>query len=197
MIKYPNGMINKKIEQNVIKKTNIKKSHLGIDFESMINESNTYYLNHNIASIYKKPTPIQIVRVDYPTRSKARIVEAYYKTPSTTDYNGIYKGKYIDFEAKSCASNSFPFSKIYIHQIKHLETVHNMGGISFLLIEFSQKKEVFLLPTEYLLKEFNNSINGGRKSIPYEYFKENGIVINITYNPIIDYLKAVDKYYKL
>ena len=72
-----------------------------------------------------------------------------------------------------------------------------MGGISFLLIEFSQKKEVFLLPTEKLITEYNNSINGGRKSIPYEYFKENGIVINITYNPIIDYLKAVDKYYKL
>lgn len=194
MIKYPNGMAPKEIKPNPIKKTNIKKAHLGVDFETLINDSNTYYLLHNIASIYKKPTPIQIVKVDYPSRNKARIVEAYYKTPSTTDYNGIYKGKYIDFEAKSCSSNSFPFSKIFTHQVKHLETIHNMGGISFLLIEFSLKKEVFLLPTPLLLKVYNESLNGGRKSIPYEYFKENGYLITYGYNPIIDYLQAVDKY---
>ena len=34
------------------------------------------------------------MKVDYPNRSHAKIVEAYYQTPSTTDYNGIYRGKY-------------------------------------------------------------------------------------------------------
>ena len=194
MIKYPNGMQTKQIKPNPIKKTNIKKAHLGVDFESLINDSNTYYLLNNIACIYKKPTPIQIVKVDYPSRNKARITEAYYKTPSTTDYNGIYKEQYIDFEAKSCSSNSFPFSKIFAHQVKHLETIHNMGGISFLLIEFSLKKEVFLLPTPLLLTIYNESLKGGRKSIPYEYFKEHGYLITYGYNPVIDYLKAVDLY---
>ncbi len=194
MIKYPGGISNKKITINPIKKTNVKKSHLGIDFETLLNDSNNYYLLNNIACIYKKPTPIQIVKVDYPSRNKARIIEAYYKTPSTTDYNGIYNGKYIDFEAKSCQANSFPFSKIFTHQIKHLETVYNMGAISFLLIEFSLKKEIYMLPTPKLLEVYNESLNGGRKSIPYEYFKENGYLIKYGYNPIIDYLKVVDVY---
>ena len=192
-LKYPNGKVFKK-NSCITQNTNNKKAHLGIDFEESINESNTYYLNNNIASIYKKPTPIQVVKVDYPSRNKAKIVEAYYKIPSTTDYNGIYKGLYIDFETKSCNSNSFPFSHIYNHQITHLDKVHQMGGISFLLIEFSSKKEIYLLPTPHLVKLYKQSLNGGRKSISYEYFKENAYLIQYEYKPIINYLKAVDLY---
>ena len=80
---------------------NLKKSNLGMKLENLINNSNTYYLENDLAVIHKKPTPIQVVRVDYPARNKAVIREAYYKTPSTTDYNGVYKGKYIDFEANT------------------------------------------------------------------------------------------------
>ena len=157
----------------------------------------SYYLKHNIACIYKKPTPIQVVKVDYPNRSKAKISEAYYKTPSTTDYNGIYKGKYVDFEAKSVKGTNFPFSNIYPHQIKHLETIHNMGGISFLLIEFSSKNEIYLLLTSYLLEEYNKSLNGGRKSIPYEYFKTKGKLIKKSKEDILNYLEPIDILYNI
>ena len=44
---------------------------------------------HGLAVIHKKPTPIQIVRVDYPQRSRAKIVEAYFRQASTTDYSGF------------------------------------------------------------------------------------------------------------
>ena len=57
----------------------INKANLGMDFEQIINESNEYYLNNDIAIIHKKPTPVQIVKVDYPMRTKAFITEAYYK----------------------------------------------------------------------------------------------------------------------
>lgn len=196
-IKYPNGKSNKVTKAQPSKKPNMTKSHLGVDFEQAINDSNSYYLSQNMASIYKKPTPIQIVKVDYPARNKARIVEAYYRTPSTTDYNGIYKGYYIDFEAKSCHSTSFSFKHIYVHQIKHLETVMQMGGISFIIIEFSLKKEVFVLPTRLLLEKYNESLNGGRQSIPYEYFKENGYLIHYGFLPRLDYLNVVDKLIEL
>lgn len=190
-INYPNR-IKKVSSTSLIKTTNSKKARLGVDFEEMINDSNKYYLNKGLAAIYKKPTPIQVVSTTYPKRSMAKITEAYYKTPSTTDYNGVYKGYYIDFEAKSCHSNSFPFSKIFKHQVDHLRTVSSLGAIAFLLIEFPNKEEIFLLPVDLLIKLYDAMNEGGRKSIPYTYFKENAYLIKRGYTPQVDYLKAVD-----
>ena len=83
-----------------------------MSFEAAINETNNYYLSRNIAVIHKKPTPIQIVKVDYPKRSRAKIVEAYFRQASTTDYSGVYKGRYIDFEAKETRQKtSMPLKK--------------------------------------------------------------------------------------
>lgn len=188
---YPNG------KQRIIissskKPKAMNKSHLGVNFEELINKSNEYYLKNNIAVVYKKPTPIKITKVDYPSRNKAKIVEAFYQIPSTTDYNGIYKGKYIDFEAKSCNGSSFPFKSIYAHQLDHLAKIKEHGGISFLLIMFNDYKEVFLLKSEILLKLYNDSLNGGRKSIPYTFFKENAVSIKIGYLLPIDYISAIE-----
>lgn len=190
-IKYPNK-IKKENLVSYTKSTNHNKARLGADFEDMINDSNKYYLNKKIAAIYKKPTPVQVVKTEFPKRSMAKITEAYYKTPSTTDYNGIYKGYYIDFEAKSCHSESFPFSKIFTHQVEHLRLIHQMGGIAFLIIEFPNKQEIFYLPAKLLLEEYDKMNEGGRKSIPYTYFKENAYLIKRGYAPQIDYLKCVE-----
>lgn len=191
MINYPNQM-KKKPTTLEVKKRNLKKANLGTDFESKLNESNKYYLKNNIASIYKKPTPIQVVKVDYPTRNKARITEAYYRTPSTTDYNGIYKGYHVDFEAKSCHASSFAFVHIFKHQIEHLFTIDKMGGIAFLLIEFPLYHEVYLLPSKVLYKKYLEYLNGGKKSISYLDFKKNGFLIKEGFLPPIDYLPVVD-----
>jgi recombination protein U len=113
MINYPN-----KKKTNNVKLTS--SANRGMNFETMINQTNDFYLDNDIAVIYKKPIPIQIVSVDYRVRSAARITEAYYKLPSTTDYNGIYKGRYIDFEAKETKSKtSFPIKNIHEHQVLH------------------------------------------------------------------------------
>ena len=194
-IKYPNKKEITKTNTPIQKNKNLKKSHLGVSFEDAINDSNEYYLNNNIAAIYKKPTPIQVVKVDYPSRNKAKISEAYYKIPSTTDYNGVYKGYHIDFEAKSCHEKSFSFGRIYVHQIEHLKKVRDFGGIAFLLIEFSSLNKVFIFPIEELYKLYQESLTGGRKSIPYEIFVEKGINVETGFRPRVDYLKAVEKCY--
>ena len=80
--------------------------------ESELNSSNEYYRSIDKAYIYKKPTPIKITKVDYPSRDKAVIKEAFFTIPSTTDYNGIYKGKYIDFEAKETGFSQIKASLI-------------------------------------------------------------------------------------
>lgn len=174
----------------------INKANLGMDLEGLINESNTYYLNNNIAVIHKKPTPVQIVKVDYPMRSKAVITEAYYKTPSTTDYNGIYKGKYIDFEAKENHNKTaFPLANIHPHQIEHLKNIIAHGGIGFMIFAWNAYNEYYILPFDIILSYWNNSLQEGRKSIPYQEFKENGYLIKEGYLPRLPYLKVIDEIY--
>lgn len=188
---YPNGK--KNVDTNFVKKTkSINKANLGLNFEELINKSNEYYLKNNIAVIYKKPTPIKVTKVNYPSRSKAKITEAFYQQPSTTDYNGIYNGKYIDFEAKSCNGLSFPFKSIYKHQLEHLFRINMHGGLSFLLIMFNDYQEVFLLKSSILYELYQQSLNGGRKSIPYSFFKENAEQIKLGYLLPIDYISAIN-----
>ena len=184
-MRYPSG-INKTFFKEV------KYSNRGMNLEDDINTTNEYYLVNNMACIYKKPTPINIVKVDYPNRQNAKIVEAYFKTPSTTDYNGIYKGRYIDFEAKETATLNFPLNNIHEHQIKHLNTIFNMGGIGFIIVYFKKINEIYLLEID----KFNKYIeNYTAKSIPFEYFKKFGFKIDYKYNPRIDYLKVIDMIY--
>lgn len=196
MINYPNKKISyNKVEEKNSKTIDLKKSRLGINFEDMINDSNRYYLSKDIAVIHKKPTPIQITKVDYPKRSSAKITEAFYKVPSTTDYNGIYRGKYIDFEAKSCKGKSFTFNNLYSHQIEHLKSIEKHGGISFLLIKFNDFDEVYIVPTNILYEQYQLSFNGGRKSLSYDFVKENAYIVHTGYAPMVDYLKVIDKIY--
>ena len=162
----------------------------GMGLEDDINLSNEYYEINDIAYIYKKPTPIKLVNVDY---KKGLIKEAYFKTPSTTDYNGIYKGKYIDFEAKETTSKtSFSLANIHLHQIKHLIDVKRHGAISFLIVRFTNLDRTYILFTKNL-DEFIK--NNKRKSIPLNYFEKYGTIIKMKYSPRIDYLKEIDKIY--
>lgn len=179
---YPNG----------IKKSNITKTNFGnrgMTLEREINLSNEYYLENDIAVIYKKPTPITVNKVDYKNRHDATIIEAHYIVPSTTDYNGLYKGKYIDFEAKETKLKRFPLSNIHSHQLHHLVKIEKHGGIAFIIIRFTSIDETYLI----YINDFMNYINSDKiKSIPYEYFKEKGFLIKETYIPRIDYLKIID-----
>lgn len=179
---YPKG-----INKSSIKKTNF--GNRGMILEEEINITNKYYLDNDIAVIYKKPTPITINKVDYKARNNAVIKEAHFIVPSTTDYNGIYKGKYIDFDAKETKLNSFPLNNIHSHQINHLNKVYNHGGIAFIIVRFVKYNEIYFLTIEKLNYFLDNNT---RSSIPYTYFIKNGIKIEEKYIPRIDYLKAVD-----
>lgn len=185
-VKYPNPDLNTK----QIKPTKAK-SH-GMLFENALNLSNEYYRNQGVAAIYKKPTPIQVVRVDYPTRKKAKIIEGYYKTPSTTDYNGIYRGKYIDYEAKETNNLSFSFKHIFDHQITHLRKVNELGGIAFVIIYFKKVQEIYIIDIIDFYRLYEQGMAGGTKSITLDQANTVGLRVHLGYTPPIDYLKAVD-----
>ena len=186
MINYPN-------KKKILDKTK-NYANLGMTLEGDIELTNEYYLALNIAVIHKKPTPIQVVDVSYPARNKAKIIEAYYKTPSTTDFNGVYRSRYIDFDAKETnTKTSMPLANIHPHQIDHLKKVVKNGGIGFLIVHFKQYGRYFLLPSDVLFRCWDESISGGRKSISYQTFNEEAYEIKFSLNPRLDYLKIVEE----
>lgn len=189
---YPNGIKKQDITKNKISyDSKLSHKNRGMTLEYELNISNEYYRDIDKAYIYKKPTPIRIVKVDYPSRDKTVIREAYFTVPSTTDYNGLYKGKYIDFEAKETQSKtSFALTNIHPHQIKHLKNIDNHSGIAFLIIRFTSLNETYLLTD----KKFNEYIeNTDKKSIPITFFREEAYLLKDGYKPRIDYLKIVDE----
>ena len=189
---YPNGIKKQTRTNNRISyDSELSHKNRGMTLEYEINLSNEYYRDIDKAYIYKKPTPIKIVKVDYPSRDKTVIKEAYFTVPSTTDYNGLYKGKYIDFEAKETQSKtSFALTNIHPHQIKHLKNIDNHSGIAFLIVRFTSLNETYLLTA----KKFNDYIeNTDKKSIPITFFRNEAYLLKDGYKPRIDYLKVVDE----
>jgi len=190
MVDYP---IPKK---KAVKRKSSSKKRRGMALEKLVDEANRFYLEHDKAIIHKKPTPIQTVNVDYPAREKAKITEAYYRKPSTTDYNGIYKGFYIDFDVKETShKTSYALKNIHEHQIEHLSRVKRHGGLTFILIHVKREDAFFLLPFERLEKYLERA-KTGRKSMTFAEIAAEGFRIEEGYRPRLDYLRAVDTYLK-
>ena len=183
---YPSGIKKNITNLNVINKKEYKNR--GMNLEDEINKTNQYYIEKKRAYIYKKPTPIKLVKVDY---KKGEIKEAYFEKPSTTDYNGIYRGKYIDFEAKETTNQKgFPLINIHKHQINHIRNINEEGGICFLIVRFSKLNETYIL----MAKDFLSYIDNEKNSIiSINYFKEHGFIIKDKFIPRVDYLEVIDK----
>ncbi len=189
MIKYPTGQGNNRSSN----KSKPVFGRRGMSLEKMINLSNKYYLNLEIAVVHKKPTPIQIVKVDYPNRSHAKITEAYFRQPSTTDYNGVYQGYYLDFEAKETTRiNYLPLDNFHQHQVQHMANCIKQRGICFVIVSFLKLNRFFFLPAATVVKYWDQQKYNGRKSIPLKIFEEKGFEFQTNSIPLIPYIKYVN-----
>ncbi len=194
MINYANG---KNFQKNLkipakspAKPKSFSHGNRGMAFENDINETNDYYRNQGLCLVTKRPTPINVVSVDY--SNGPIITNAYFEKQSTTDYNGVYNGRYLDFEAKSTKKlTSFPLANISKHQIEHLKQVIKHKGIAFFIIEFSELDEVYFLDAQYVINFYEN---GERKSIPYNTIKEVGKQIKKAFVPRLDYLPIIQEF---
>lgn len=162
----------------------INNKNRGMSLEQEINETNDFYRENDIALIHKKATPITVVKcIDN------KITEAYFNEKSTTDYNGVYDGLYIDFEAKSTTiKTSFPLANILDNQLEQSRRVLKQKGVSFFLIEFSRLERYFILPSKKLLN-YIDTVDAS--SIPLSYFEEHAYEIYRRLTPPLDYIKIV------
>jgi recombination protein U len=172
----------------------VQSANRGMNLEADLNTTNEYYLATKRAVIHKKPTPVKVVHVSYPSRQAAEITKAYFTTPSTTDYNGIYQGRYIDFEAKETSNTtSFPLQNIHPHQIDHLLSIHAQGGIGFVILSFTKRQELYLLMIEDLAVFVERERAGGRKSIALAELKTVAHPLHYGLAPRLDYLSIIDR----
>lgn len=170
-------------------KTNFNSTYAnrGMELENDINITNKYYIDNDIALIYKKPTPIRVTKTNY---QNMRIIDGFFETPSTLDYNGIYKGYYIEFDAKETRSKtSYSINNIHKHQIEHIKKVIRHKGIVFLIVRFTSLDKYYILKGKDLIEFIKEN---DRKSIPLSYFEENCYKVDIKYAPRLDYIKIVD-----
>ncbi|MCX2454856.1 Holliday junction resolvase RecU [Lacticaseibacillus nasuensis] len=191
VIHYPNGKAYQAPAQSTAP-SRVEYGGRGMTLEQELNASNDYYRVTGRAVVYKKPIPIQLVKVDYPKRSQAVIREAYFKTPSTTDYNGVYQGYYLDFEAKETKNKaSFPLSNFHDHQIRHFKECLAQQGICFVVIRFATLHRLFVLPASVVLTAWAASTTG-RKSIPLRQIEAAGFELQPQLQPVVPYLDGVD-----
>lgn len=196
-MRYPGGIkSNQSLNRHTTSKTNNSYSNRGMSLEEDIEQTNQYYLETNKAVIHKKPTPIQIVKVHYPKRSAAVITEGYFQAKSTTDFNGIYRHKHIDFEAKETKNKTlFPLANIHEHQFVHMQSIEEHGGICFFIIRFTVFNETYYVQAKIVLDYWKQMKQYGRKSIPYDVIQKEGYLIPLKYQTRVDYLTVVDQLY--
>ena len=143
------------------------------------------------AAIYKRPTPIRIVKVD--PQNPSHITSSFFAEKSTTDFVGVYRSRYIDFECKESSKDTLELTNIRPQQLTHLDLVLKLGGIGFFLVCFTKRQEVYLLDAHYILDSALKQ--GSRSGFKRELFQEKGRLITQGYAPRLEILKAIDEEY--
>lgn len=160
----------------------------GQAFEKLINITNQQYYQKRRATIQKVATPWKVIR------RGSKIISAFPEEKSTVDYIGVFNGRAIAFDAKSTRETTrFDLANVEKHQIEFLTKWQQNGGIAFILIEFVKKHEVYLLTINQLNEWIKQANNGGRKSIPYEWFVMNCDQVRSRKGIVLDYLSIIEK----
>ena len=137
----------------------------GSTLEDLVNRSNEQYQRSGLALIQKIPTPITPIKID---QSQRHITLAYFEKRSTVDYIGAVQGVPVCFDAKECGTDTFPLANIHEHQVEFMGGFERQGGVAFLLIFFSHRNEFYYLTYRQMMKFWDRSREGGRKSFRRE-----------------------------
>lgn len=161
----------------------------GSMLEEALNYTNNKYRHEKLALVQKIPTPITPMEID---KEKHHITLAYFEQKSTVDYIGTIQGIPVCFDAKECATDTFPLQNIHKHQINFMREFEIQQGIAFLIIYFTNAGLCYYVPCRDVLKFWDRAASGGRKSFRREELDKN-FTINITNQVYIHYLEAVSR----
>ncbi|MFR5602188.1 MAG: Holliday junction resolvase RecU [Lachnospiraceae bacterium] len=137
----------------------------GSTLEDLLNHTNEGYRSRKLALIQKVPTPITPINIDKESR---HITLAYFDQKSTVDYIGVVQGIPICFDAKECASSTFPLQNVHPHQVAFMKEFEEQGGIAFVILHFTALDEIYYIPFSDLYRFWCRMEEGGRKSFTYD-----------------------------
>ena len=149
-----------------------KSNKIGGIFEKKLNKMFEQYRKDKRAYIIKvhtKATPIR--------NKKGQVIKILYSEKSDClDYIGLLpNAEPIVFEAKTCdGKTSFPLSNIKDYQYDLFDEIYGYTDNIFYIIELRFHNETYLVHANKI-KEFKE--NNTRKSIPYNEFKNIGVLM--------------------
>ena len=143
----------------------------GSTLEDIINRSNDSYREKKLALIQKVPTPITPISIDKESR---HITLAYFDQKSTVDYIGAVQGIPVCFDAKECAVETFPLHNIHPHQIAFMREFEEQGGISFIILSYTVKNEIYYLPFDEILRFWTEWRKADAKASPMRKWISHG-----------------------
>jgi recombination protein U len=159
----------------------------GKAFEEYINMANDTYRLRGMAYVEKAEPPVKVK-----AKNKNMITQGWFMKKGFVDYFGISHGRALAFEAKSTKiRTSFPLANIDQEQMEVLKHWHDQGGIAFFLIQFEKHHEVYILTYKQALEWWVHMLNGGRKSIPYDWFVMNCEMVKSGRGVALDYLACI------
>lgn len=161
----------------------------GSTLEEFINHTNERYLEQGLALIQKIPTPITPVKID---KEHRHITLAYFEQKSTVDYIGAVQGIPVCFDAKECNTDTFPLQNIHEHQVTFMEAFEKQGGISFFIIYFSARNELYYMTFQEMKMFWERAQKGRRKSFRYEELNSN-FFMQLKNGFMVPYLDGIQK----
>lgn len=161
----------------------------GSTLEEFINHTNERYTDMGLALIQKIPTPITPVQIDQTSR---HITLAYFDKISTVDYIGAVQGIPVCFDAKECRADTFPLQNIHDHQMDFMDKFEKQGGISFLLIYYTSRDELYYMRYKQIRKFWDRAAAGGRKSFRLDEL-DSGWFMELQNGYFIPYLDFIQK----
>lgn len=136
----------------------------GSTLEDLINFTNEGYREKGLALVQKIPTPIKPLKID---KESSQITLAYFEKDSTVDYIGVVQGVPVCFDAKECTTDTFSMHNIHEHQYQFMKAFEQQQGISFLIIFFTTRNEMYYMPFRELQRYVERIGEGHPKNFKY------------------------------
>ena len=108
------------------------------------------------------------------------------------DYVGVVQGIPVCFDAKECHKDSLPLQNLHAHQMAFMRDFMKQGGISFIILSFTEREEIYYVPLRELERFVKRMEEGGKKSFRYDEL-QSSFPIQRKRDLLVPFLEALNR----